>query len=54
MYQGKYASATKPAKKPMKKKKTASAGTKIFYGVYALMIAAVIIGIGIAMNMLSD
>ena len=54
MYQGKYVSATKPAKKPMKKKKAPSAGTKVFYSAYILLIVVVCIGLGIAMSMLSD
>lgn len=50
MYQGKYAST----KTPVKKKKAASTGTKVFYGAYILLIVVFFIGIGIAMNMLSD
>ena len=50
MYQGKYASN----KKPVRKKKATSSGTKLFYGAYAALIVVLFIGIGIALGMLGD
>ena len=50
MYQGKYASAEKPAKR----KAPASKGTKLFYSIYAAVLVVLCIGIAIALSALND